>query len=439
MPRWWETFIVVLTLASVLLVLFEWGLETKGEIARLRSYLGWADIALCTFFLFDFGVRLWRSESRREFLKRNWLELLGAVPLLGPLRAMRLVRLARIVRLWRGSEGLRQRFSITFPQEIGNLGTAVVVVWVLTAIAMYLFERGVNEHIEGLDDALWWSIVTLSTVGYGDISPVTHAGRLVAILTMVVGVGVLGTLAATIATALIDLRDRARRGLRSWNMKEHLLVLGWNAKAEGALEDFRLDPRYREMPIVVVADLAESPVEDPTIRFVRGNPSRREVLDRASAAAASAAMVLADDPTDLRSDHHTALVVLGLRRLSQTIKIGAELVDSDNKEQFEEVGCDAVIDFGHLGAMLLVRGIQDVGVTEVVEDLLSNRDGSELFRVVVPEGFVGKTWRDLAVAMIDHDVAPIGLERGNKRLLNPARDTVLEATDFLFVVAKDPP
>lgn len=439
MPRAWELWIVVLTIVSCVLVVVEWSLEAKAEIAELRTELGWIDVALCAFFLVDFAIRLARSEARADFLRRNWIELLGAIPMVGPLRAVRLVRLFRIVRLWRGAHLLRRRLEVRLPREIGQLGVAVVVIWVTTALALYAFEQGVNEHVNDVDDALWWSIVTLATVGYGDIYPVTHAGRLVAIATMVLGVGVLGTLAATLATALIDLRDRARRGQRSWTMKEHLLVLGWNAKSQVALEDFRLDPRYREMPIAIVADLAESPFDNEDVFFVRGNPSRREVLERASAKEASAAMVFAADPSDPRSDHHTALVVLALRRMSDAVKIAAELVDSDNHEHFEQVGCDAVIDFGHLGAMLLVRGIQDMGVTEVVEDLLSNESGSELFRVRVPDEFVGKTFRELAVELIDRDVALIGLERGDSRLLNPDRATVLEASDHLFVVARDPP
>jgi Trk K+ transport system NAD-binding subunit len=131
--------------------------------------------------------------------------------------------------------------------------------------------------------------------------------------------------------------------------------------------------------------------------------------------------------------------VLTLRRMSPNVKIGAELVDSDNREHLTEVGCDAVIDFSQLGAMLLVRGIQDVGVTEVIEDLLSNVAGSELYRVRIEEDFVGKTYQELALALFERDVAVIGLERGETRTLNPDRATVLEATDHLFVVAREPP
>ncbi len=438
MPRWWEGTVGVATVVSLALVLVEWGVD-RADARTLHDTLASLDFALCGLFLVDFGVRLGRSEARASFLRRNWVELLGSIPLVGPLRAVRIVRLARIVRLFRARRFLSGRVEIPLPRELGNIAVAFVVIWVVSASLLYSAEAGENPRIVDFDDALWLAIATLSTVGYGDAYPVTNFGRLVAIVTMVMGVGVLGALAATLATALLEVRERGRRGLRSYRMTEHLLVLGWNSRSSAALHDFRLDPRYREMPIVVVAELETSPVEDPDIRFVRGNPSRRETLERASAAVADVAMVFASDPTDPRSDHHTALTVLALRRINTKMKIGVELVDSQNHEHLEEVGCDAVIDFGALGAMMLVRGIQDIGVTEVVEDLLSNATGSELYRVRVSEAFVGKTYRELAIAMIDDDVSVIGIERGEQRLLNPDRETVLLDSDHLFVVARDPP
>ena len=114
-----------------------------------------------------------------------------------------------------------------------------------------------------------WSMTTLSTVGYGDLYPVTFGGRVVAITTMIVGVGVLGTLAATVAAGLIEFRERGRKGLRSHMLKDHLLVLGWNEKSFAAIDDFRHDPRYLEMRICVVADLEAAPIAEP-VRFVRG-------------------------------------------------------------------------------------------------------------------------------------------------------------------------
>lgn len=439
MPRWWELAIAVLSVASCAFVVLEWSLERTAATATLREGLEVVDFVLCGVFLIDFGVRFVRSEGRWRFLRANWIELLGALPLIGPLRAIRLVRVARVVRLWRTGHLLRRRFDVGLPPELANLGALVLVVWASCAGLFYLAEAGVNEHITSIEDALWWAMTTLSTVGYGDVYPVTQPGRLIALTTMVMGVGTLGALAATLATALLDIRERGKRGLRSWNVQEHLLVLGWNSKSEAALKDFRLDPRYQDMPIVVVAETDATPSEDPQVMFVRGNPSRREALERASATKASIAMVFARDPSDPRSDHHTALTVLTLRRVNPNVKIGAELVDSDNREHLTEVGCDAVIDFSQLGAMLLVRGIQDVGVTEVIEDLLSNAAGSELYRVKLEEEFVGKTYQELALALLERDIAVIGVERGDQRILNPDRTMALEETDHLFVVAREPP
>lgn len=439
LPRWWEFSVALLSLVSCGLIVFEWSLEPKSGNSSLRDGLEMGDIALCTVFLLDFGIRLARSEARGRFLRANWIELLGALPLVGPLRAIRLVRVTRIVRLWRTGHVFKQRFDISLPPELVSLGAVVVVVWASCATLFYFAEVGENEHISSIEDALWWAMTTLSTVGYGDVYPVTQPGRLVAIATMIMGVGTLGALAATLATALLEIRERGKKGLRSWNVQEHLLVLGWNSKSEAALKDFRLDPRYSEMPVVVVAETDTTPTADGTVHFVRGNPSRREALERASASKAAVAMVFARDPADARSDHHSALTVLALRRMNPNVKIGAELVDSDNREHLTEVGCDAVIDFSQLGAMLLVRGIQDIGVTEVIEDLLSNAEGSELYRVRVAEDSVGKTFREVATALLERDVSVIGMERGDERTLNPDGTLTLEATDHLFVVAREPP
>lgn len=439
MPRWWEGLVGVLTVLSCLLVAVAWGMPRRADLGTLREVLTWLDVAFCVVFLADFFVRLRRSEARWTFFKQQWIELIGSIPVVGPLRAVRIVRLVRIVRVFRAGHLLKRRFEVPIPRELTNIGLAFIVIWVSASGLLYLTEVGNNDRITTFDDALWLGITTLSTVGYGDTYPVTELGRLVAMSTMVLGVGVLGTLAATLATMLLELRERGRKGLRSWRMQDHLVVLGWNARSQAAIRDFRLDPRYREMPIVIVAELETCPMDDPDILYVRGNASRRETLERASAATAAAAMIFARDSADARSDHRTALTVIAMRRLNKTAKIGAEIVDSANHEHFDEAGCDAVIDFSGLGAMMLVRGIQDVGVTEVVEDLLSNDGGSELYRIAVHSSLVGMTFKDAATSLIERDVALIGIERGEARILNPERGTQLEETDFLFVVARTPP
>ena len=223
-------------------------------------------------------------------------------------------------------------------------------------------------------------------------------------------------------------------------MRDHLLVLGWNDKARAAILNFLFDPRHESTDVVVVAQLKTAPMDDPRVRFVRGTPGKANNLRRASAQDAGAAIVMATDPSDPRSDHESALVVAALRRLNQEVPIAVELIDNENGEHLQYAGCNALIDTSGTVANLLVRSVQDMGVSDVVTELLSSETGSELYRVSIPDEFLGRTYREYLLAMLEAEAASvIGLAREDGNLLNPPPDTVLLESDDAFVVSREPP
>jgi voltage-gated potassium channel len=426
MPRVWDAAVVVATVLSLGVVVAD-GYMPAGAYQAL--YLDWADLGFCALFLIDFGVRFSRAADRRAFVRRNWIDLVSSIPVVDALRAGRVVRLLRLVRMVRTGFVRRllvERYGLYVSGDFLNgVGFAALSVWLATATAFYAFERGQNSGIEGFGDALWWSMTTLSTVGYGDLYPVSLGGRIVAVVTMVLGVGVIGTLAATVATAFIDVRDRGKRGLRSYSMEGHLLVLGWNDKAELALAEFRADERHANTPIVVVADLAESPTQIPGVRFVRGVAAQREALERASASSAAAAVVFANDVSDPRSDHESALTVLALRRVDPELRVSAELIDEDNREHLVAAGADAVIEGQLVASALLMRSVRDAGVVELVTDLLTSQEGSEIRRQRVPQAFLGGSYGAYAGALGAESRPVLGLVRRGQVLVNPPPATRL--------------
>ena len=222
-------------------------------------------------------------------------------------------------------------------------------------------------------------------------------------------------------------------------MRDHLLVLGWNDKGVRAINNFRDDPRHASTNIVIVAETDETPYDDPDVRFVKGSPGKVSVLKRASAENGGAAIVLATKPDDPRSDHESALVVTSLRRCNESIRIAVEMVDPDNREHLIYAGCDAIIDEGTTVANLLVRSIQDMGVSDVITEVLASEVGSEIYRVHIGDDWAGKTWREYAHAMIDDEVAAIALARDNGHMINPEPETKIEKDDEAFVISKDPP
>lgn len=441
MPRWWDRVVLVGTVVALVIILIELQVDSGS---REEHLLGYVDSGFCALFALDFSFRLYRAKPYRwRFFRRNWMDLLGAIPVVGPLRAARLVRLARLIRVARvlalTRRVMRGRELPFRTETMANLTSATTAVWLLAASAFYHFEEGVNPSIHDAGDALWWSMTTLSTVGYGDLYPHTTGGRVVAAITMIIGVGVLGTLAATIAAGLIEFRERGQKGLRTYMLKHHLLVLGWNDKSFSAIDDFRHDPRYLEMPICVVADIENAPIAEPVL-FVRGRPGSRDSLQRSSAEFAAAAIVFANDPNNRQSDHETALIALALKKLNPKVRLSAELIDPENREHLEAAGCDAVIDTRGLASTLLVRSVQDLGVGDLLQDLLTNKYGSEIYRVAVDEEFLGKTFLDFNIAMLDLRRTVLALVRESDRfVINPRADEVLVAGDEAFVISEEPP
>ena len=174
--------------------------------ASTSKILNYVDTVVCFFFLIDFLIRFTKAESKFNYLTREWgfIDLISSVPLLGPLRWGRFSRVIRILRLLRGvkstkliiQHALSRRAESTF--AAAALIAFIVVVY--ASISILYFERGADgAKIITPEDALWWAVTTITTVGYGEIYPVTGGGRLVGVVVMTAGVALFGALTGFVA------------------------------------------------------------------------------------------------------------------------------------------------------------------------------------------------------------------------------------------------
>jgi voltage-gated potassium channel len=194
------------------------------------------ELVLTGVFLLEFGTRLLAAHDRIQYMRGHWIDLVALVP---PIRAGRILRLFRLLRLVRTFAGVYRA-----AMHIGGLARHRVFAWLVVAwlsimvicsIALYAAEHGINKTIESPFDALWWGVVTLSTVGYGDVYPITAEGRLAAIVLMLLGIGLFGAITATATSYLISTakpRDETRGG-RFIDEMERLAAL----REQGSLSD----------------------------------------------------------------------------------------------------------------------------------------------------------------------------------------------------------
>ena len=211
----YELFILVLTVLS-LVIMVALVLPFNPSTDHLLEVY---DNIICFIFLFDFGMRMSRAHPRRSYFvgERGWLDLLGSIPSFGVsqyaslLRLARISRLARITRLLRGKnkrelldDVLRHRGQYA---AFVTLIAAMIVLVTASVIVLQFESKSPNANITDGGDALWWTVVTITTVGYGDFYPVTPGGRIVGFFVMLAGVGIIGALASMLASVLVSGRD----------------------------------------------------------------------------------------------------------------------------------------------------------------------------------------------------------------------------------------
>ncbi len=206
-----DLLVVSLALVSVLLLFFEIFAVIGQQQQRLVRYI---DLGIACVFLLEFIYKFTGAKDKKHFLKGHWWELLAAIPITTEttqaLRALQLERLIvlvqalRVVRLFTRIKiivALSQRY--TKQTAIVYLTLMVSLVMTLGAVGFYQFEHGINPHVNSLADSFYWAVVTMATVGYGDIYPMTGGGRIVAVILIFSGVGSLGAFLAIIESYIL--------------------------------------------------------------------------------------------------------------------------------------------------------------------------------------------------------------------------------------------
>jgi voltage-gated potassium channel len=207
----YNIFILVLTIYSLaLMVVLLLPLDPDT-----RTLVNVYDNAVCVIFLIDFAFNFTGSKPKRAYFigQRGWLDLLGSIPSIGVfqlgalLRLARLSRLARITKLLRGQAG--KDLVIDVLKNRGEYATFITILlagMVLSTASILILQfesKAPDANITTGGDALWWGLVTITTVGYGDTYPVTFLGRITGVFVMFAGIGIIGALASILASLLV--------------------------------------------------------------------------------------------------------------------------------------------------------------------------------------------------------------------------------------------
>jgi len=200
-PDFLNLLIIVLSFYVLGSLIVDTFFHLPREVSRVLHYI---DNGICVVFMIDFIVRFRRAESKLQFMKWGWIDLIASIPTIDYIRAGRLFRLIRLIRVIRAFRSTRHLVQQVFENKVKGTLTSVAIIAVLvllfSSIAILEVETAPDSNIKTAEDAVWWSYVTITTVGYGDRYPVTTEGRIIAVVLMTVGVGLFGTFTAFVSS-----------------------------------------------------------------------------------------------------------------------------------------------------------------------------------------------------------------------------------------------
>jgi voltage-gated potassium channel len=199
-----DSLIIVLSIYVLIELMVDTFVKMPTEISKELEII---DTGICVIFLIDFFIEFYHAKNKLKFMKWGWIDLISCIPTIGILRVGRLFRLVRLLRVLRAFRSTEILVKYIFKSRIQGTMTAVSIITVLiiisSSISILMVEKSPNSNIKTADDAMWWTMETITTVGYGDKYPVTGEGRLIGVVLMVSGVGLFGTYTAYIASLFL--------------------------------------------------------------------------------------------------------------------------------------------------------------------------------------------------------------------------------------------
>jgi voltage-gated potassium channel len=183
------------------------------------------DNVLCGFFFIEFCIRFAKAEDKLRFMRWGWIDLVASIPMTDFLHVLRVFRLIRLVRILMTFKSVRQFIDYIFKNRAQGAFTTVSVLAVLlilfSSIAILEVETAPDSNIRTAEDALWWTYVTFTTVGYGDKFPVTTEGRIVAVILMTGGIALFGTFTAFVASWFVPGHRNSHHTSSNAKHKDH--------------------------------------------------------------------------------------------------------------------------------------------------------------------------------------------------------------------------
>lgn len=286
----------------------------------------------------------------------------------------------------------------TWKKEITKIVTLLILILLLSGLLFRNFE----SEISTLTEAFYFSIVTVSTVGYGDITPKSGSGRIVSVFLIFSGMIMISSFTAAMSSVLISKKLKEGQGVSRIKGKNFVVICGWNWKTESVIGSLGSSGIK---DIVLVNELDPSQIDTLTdkfssftIRFVRGDFTDAGILKRADVENSRGVIIVPDCSVSSSqgADEKTVFATMTIKSISDKIKVHVQLLRNETVPYIQRAKADSYFISDNTVPFFLASDVANPGITDIMHKLMSENGDDIIESVPVPADYEGKLFSDLS-------------------------------------------
>ncbi|MFD3448844.1 potassium channel family protein [Microbacteriaceae bacterium 4G12] len=312
-----------------------------------------------------------------------------------------------------------------------------IIIRLIAIIGGLIVTFGVLIHFlepktfPNLFDGIWWSVVTMFTIGYGDFVPHSPLGKGVAILLIVLGTGFGSYYMVAFATEMISRQYMNEKGQMTISLKNHLIIIGWNERVKNIVTQFRTLHPHQDI-VLVDETLPNLPKGFSHLFFVRGCPYHDDVMRKAGVTYANTILITADtEKSEGDADTQTILTILTAKGLHPSLYCIAELLTPHQTKNAKRAGANEVIQTNKLTSYVLTTALLFPSVSETFI-ALCNQITENKIQLLSPKNQT--LFRECSHQLLEQNILLIGVKRDGKDYINPPHPFLIQTTDELIVI-----
>lgn len=434
-PRF-DIFIFVMVFISIIMLVIElthpnnnhaagWMGDVAGK--ETNPIFLQVDIFLTLIFTLEYVIKFWIAPKKWQYFSKHFIELLALLPVLRIFRMIRILRILRLLRLIRLNTLVDQKIGLDNHQT-SDMVTVLMYLFfsiIFGTVGIMIFERGENDGFQTLMDGLWWCIVTITTVGYGDISPITVPGKIVAICIMFIGLAFYASLTGVISEALIMQSRREKKLRMEENMfRQHIIVCGWNQHANVICQQILND----EDQLILVLSSREQDIQRTERIYIKNlDPTQGTSLQECKIMFASAIILLSDerleDPFD--RDARNILIAMNAKAIRPDIPIIFQLEQEENNHHVQQLGINRIVHVSKLAGIELQKLLSTNNQDTVNLPFEEQR---------CPKMLQNNTFAQAMLHYAQQGKIVVGIRRDNRIQVPCPKETHLKEGDTILVV-----